>query len=127
MKLKYEVVHSPFGQGLKFPDSMCFSCSRVGCPGRDEVTKANAVTKCNSWLEQKFIARKADVERIKALVISFCYDQVSGKHNITQSNDGFDGMMDELMVGILYTLTHRKAFNALRNLGEEVLSGRRKH
>lgn len=123
-KLKYETVDVP--RGTPWPDSMCFSCALENCPGSSEVTKFKAVVKCNSWAEQVFKISEADKKRIRELVAWFCDKNVLGQHNITQSNDGWDYMMDELYFGIKYALTHRKAFNYLREIGEEVMTNMRK-
>ena len=87
--------------------------------------KTKTVIECNKYEEQIFnrddldtvVEVDAEIHNdIYHLVWKFCDKYCQGRHNITQSNDGWDYMIHELTEGFYYSLVHRKEFNRMRNL-----------
>jgi len=88
--------------------------------------KTKTVIECNKYEEQifnrddnnKIVEVDVDIHNdIYHLMWKFCDKYCQGRHNITQSNDGWDYMIHELTEGFYYALTHRKEFNRIKKLG----------
>jgi len=117
---------------MKRRDILCYSCGNEKCKIIGELMnnpkswnhktkRFRMVVKCSGYKEQIFDFNKKYWEKLCVFIYDWCYEFCGGKHNITQSNDGFDFMVENLTAGIIYNLVHRARMNKLRQEGEKYI------
>jgi len=94
----------------------CFS----GCEGSLKSTFDEIyVVKCSGYKEQRFTVTVEVKKILEGLVCEFSQGTLSGKHNISQGSDSFDGMMEDIYRGFIELLSHRQELNHLMALGRK--------
>lgn len=121
--------------------SLCYSCKRGGtgsmygrkyecdngCDGFFIAsTKDKFVVKCDGYEEQTFKMTEKREQELRNFIESFCSESIDGQDNISQQSDSFLGMMESLVQGIKYLLTHRYYFNDLQDKTNPTQKGKTK-
>ena len=90
---------------IKRKDIPCYSCGVEECKIQNnlmnneknwnyKLKKFKTVIKCSGYKEQLFDFNKEYWNSLYSFIYDWCDKYCGGKHNITQSNDGFDFMME---------------------------------
>jgi len=118
---------------IKRKDIPCYSCGVEECKIQNnlmnneknwnyKLKKFKTVIKCSGYKEQLFDFNKEYWNSLYSFIYDWCDKYCGGKHNITQSNDGFDFMTTNITAGIFYNLVHRKKMNKLEEDGEQYIN-----
>ena len=130
------------GKWIKFKDTRdtecpCYSCAKVdSCKAKPHIKSHNQktgwdfkkkihymVVSCSGWKEQVFDMPSEEViDRMYGVVYDMCYEICANQPNITQSNDGWDSMIEELTYGIVGSIRYRKKHNELERRGERFIN-----